>query len=216
MTIAGTIDNVDLLPILAPFQNPRAAVVVSEPTEIPTAGELPVLALGRIRLREVERQDAAALTELFARPEVSAFLSPPPASPEAFAEWIDLSRSRRLEHRAACYSVQDEASRVAGLYMCYRASPDEPEAELGFALAPHLWGTGVFAPAAHLFIDSLFDRWTLTRLIGRTQARNHRGLGAMRKLGATITEQHVRDGEAEFIWAIPRDCWATQRSRRQS
>lgn len=174
-----------------------------------------MLALGRIRLREVTHQDAAALTELFAKPEVSAFLSPPPATPEAFGEWIELSRSRRLENRAACYSVLDAVERVAGLYMCYRASPDEPEAELGFALAPRLWGTGVFAPAAHLFIDSLFDRWPLTRLIGRTQARNHRGLGAMRKLGATITEQHVREGEPEFIWAIPRDGWSTIQRPRQ-
>jgi RimJ/RimL family protein N-acetyltransferase len=189
---------------------------VSELTETPIDGELPVLTLGRIRLREVAPQDAASLTELFAKPEVSAYLSPPPATPEAFAEWIELSRSRRMENRAVCYSVLDAMDRVAGLYMCYRASPDEPEAELGFALAPHLWGTGVFAPAAHLFIDSLFARWPLTRLIGRTQARNHRGLGAMRKLGATITEQHVRDGEAEFIWAIPRDSWnIIQRPRRR-
>lgn len=174
-----------------------------------------MLALGRIRLREVEHQDAAPLTELFATPEVSAFLSPPPATPEAFKEWIELSRSRRVDNRAACYSVLEDGGRLAGLYMCYRASRDEPEAELGFALAPHLWGTGVFAPAAHLFIDTLFARWPLTRLIGRTQARNHRGLGAMRKLGATITEQHIREGEPEFIWAIPRDSWsAIQHPRR--
>lgn len=115
---------------------------MSDQIEAPTDGALPVLTLGRVRLREVVAQDAAALTALFARPEVSAFLSPPPATPEAFAEWIDLSRNRRAENRAACYSVLDDGDRVAGLYMCYRASPAEPEAELGFALAPRLWEIG--------------------------------------------------------------------------
>jgi len=29
----------------------------------------------------------------------------------------------------------------------------------------------------------------------------------MRKLGATIIKQTVREGEAEFVWAIRRDSW---------
>lgn len=186
-----------------------SAVVTSRPAESPAPRGLPILAHGRLRLREVEPADAAALAELFARPEVSAFLSPPPATPRAFEEWIEMSRGRRLEDRAACYTVM-EGGAVAGLYMCYRASATEPEAELGFALAPHLWGTGVFAPAAHLFIDSLFARWPIDRLMGRTLARNHRGLGAMRKLAAIITEQTVREGEPEFVWSIPRETRGTR------
>jgi RimJ/RimL family protein N-acetyltransferase len=98
--------------------------------------------------------------------------------------------------------------------MCLRMAPDANEAEIGFALAPHLWGTGVFQSAAEVYIDTLFARWPIARLIGRTLARNHRGLGAMRKLGATIVEHTQREDETEFVWAIKRDVW--QRASKPS
>jgi RimJ/RimL family protein N-acetyltransferase len=168
---------------------------------------------GHARLREVRLDDAAALSQLFARPEVSAFLSPPPESVEAFGEWITMSLGRRREGRAACYAVLDADAAVAGLFMCYRATPEDREAEIGFALAPQLWGTGVFTAAADLYVTCLFRHWPIERLIGKTLARNHRGLGAMRKLGATIIEQVVKeDGEAEFVWAIARGAWSRPRS----
>lgn len=175
---------------------------------------LPELANGRVRLREVQVGDAAALTELFARREVSEHLSPPPGTVEAFTEWIEMCLERRREGRAACYAVLDSNGRVSGLFMCLRMAPDANEAEIGFALAPHLWGTGVFQSAAEVYIDTLFARWPIARLIGRTLARNHRGLGAMRKLGATIVEHTQREDETEFVWAIKRDVW--QRASKPS
>lgn len=167
--------------------------------------------IGRVRLREVQVGDAAALTALFARPEVSEHLSPPPGTVDAFTEWIEMCLERRREGRAACYAVLDGEGEVSGLFMCVRMDPDGEEAELGFALAPHLWGTGLFARAAEVYIDALFARWTIARLIGRTLARNHRGLGAMRKLGATIVEHTTREDEVEFVWAISRDAWRRRR-----
>ena len=41
---------------------------------------LPVLVRDGIRLREVDPTDAAALTALFKKPEVSAYLDPPPGT----------------------------------------------------------------------------------------------------------------------------------------
>ncbi len=185
---------------------------MTEPAASPDEA-LPALEDARVRLREVRLADAAALTQLFARPEVSAYLSPPPDTVEAFGEWIGMSLGRRREGRAACYAVLDGEGAVSGLFMCYRATPQDGEAEIGFALAPHLWGTGVFIAAADLYVTSLFRQWPIDRLVGKTLARNHRGLGAMRKLGATIIEQVVKDdGEAEFVWAIARDAWPRLRS----
>lgn len=166
---------------------------------------LPTLSRGAIRLREVSIEDAAALTALFAREEVSAFLSPPPATVEDFVAWIELSRSRHIDNKAACYSVFTAAiDEPVGLFMCVRGTPTEDTGEIGFALSPAVWGTGVFRETADLYINFLFEHWKLPTLTGRTLARNHRGLGAMRKLKATIVEQTVRGGEAEFVWQIRR------------
>ncbi|MEP6783311.1 MAG: GNAT family N-acetyltransferase [Acidobacteriota bacterium] len=162
-----------------------------------------MLARDRIRLREVDLSDAAALTELFQMPEVSKHLDPPPATPEDFSSWIALSQSRRVEGRAACYTLLTDAEQVVGLFMALRF--DEPHrAEIGFALAPHLWGTGTFQQAAEIYIDFLFSQWGVTSLIGKTQVSNARGMGAMRKLGAVVLEEIERNGHPEYVWTIER------------
>jgi RimJ/RimL family protein N-acetyltransferase len=164
---------------------------------------LPVLSCDGIRLREVHLSDAAALTALFQVPEVSAYLDPPPATPEEFAAWIALSQSRRAERKAACYTLLTGDDQVSGLFMALRF--DHPDtAEIGFALAPHLWGTGVFVKAIELYLDFLFNQWGVKTLMGKTLARNERGVGAMRKLGATVIETADRNGVAEFVWTLER------------
>jgi RimJ/RimL family protein N-acetyltransferase len=166
---------------------------------------LPPLRCGRVQLREVREEDAPALTVLFGRPEVSAHLSPPPATVEAFLDWIRLFQAKRADGQATCYALIDEAEEPVGIFMSYRTHAAEPTAEIGFAMAPHLWGTGVFCPTALVFLDFLFAEWNVTSLTGRTLVRNHRALGAMRKLGAIIVEETQRDGKPELIWTIKRD-----------
>jgi RimJ/RimL family protein N-acetyltransferase len=166
---------------------------------------LPLLSCGRMRLREVCDEDAPTLTVLFARPEVSAHLSPPPSTVEAFLDWIRLFQSKRAEGHATCYALIDENEEPVGIFMSYRTNAKEPTAEVGFAMAPHLWGTGVFCPTAEIFLDFLFANWNVKSLTGRTLVRNHRALGAMRKLGAIIVEETLRDGKPELIWTIRRE-----------
>ena len=164
---------------------------------------LPVLACGGIRLREVHLSDAAALTALFQLPEVAAHLDPPPATPVEFGAWIALSQSRRADDKAACYTLLNDRDEVSGLFMALRLEhPDR--AEIGFALAPQLWGTGVFIKAIELYLDFLFDEWGVKMLVGKTLARNERGVGAMRKLGATVIETADRNGDPEYVWTLER------------
>jgi RimJ/RimL family protein N-acetyltransferase len=167
---------------------------------------LPVLTQDDVCLREVQLADAAALVALFARPDISAHLAPPPANVDAFNGWIDLSHSRRSERRAACYTLFTGDNVVSGLFMALRQETGD-HAEIGFAIAPHLWGTGVFVKAAHIYVTFLFDQWNVTTLVGRTLKRNVRGVGAMRKLGATVIEQADRNGEAELVWTITEADW---------
>lgn len=164
---------------------------------------LPVLARGGIRLREVHLSDAAALTVLFQRPEVAEHLDPPPATTADFGAWIALSQSRRVDGRAACYTLLTGADEVSGLFMALRFEEFE-RAEIGFAMAPHLWGTGVFQVAIGLYLDFLFNTWGVKTLIGKTQVTNARAMGAMRKLGATVVEETTRNGNAEYVWTIER------------
>ena len=164
---------------------------------------LPVLACDGIRLREVHLSDAAALTALFQMPDVSAYLDPPPATIDEFGSWITLSQSRRADGRAACYTLLTGKDEVSGLFMALRMD-NMDRAEIGFAISPRLWGTGVFIKTMNVYLDFLFNEWGVKTLLGKTAEQNDRGVGAMHKLGATVIDRSVRNGVPEFIWTIER------------
>ena len=164
---------------------------------------LPVLSQADLCLREVELSDAAALVALFARADVSAHLDPPPATIDDFATWITLSQSRRADNRAACYTLLTGNQEVSGLFMALRLDGDS-RAEIGFAMSPALWGSGVFQKAVTLYLDFLFNQWGVKTLVGKTLVRNARGVGAMRKLGAKVVDEAVRNGHPEYIWTLER------------
>lgn len=164
---------------------------------------LPVLSQDAVYLREVELSDAAALSALFARPDVSAHLDPPPRTTAEFGAWITLSQSRRAKGRAACYTLLTGDQQVSGLFMALRIEGDN-RAEIGFAMSPELWGTGVFQKAVSLYLDFVFNEWGVKTLIGKTLVRNVRGVGAMKKLGASVIEESIRNGQPEYVWTLER------------
>ena len=164
---------------------------------------LPVLTRGDVCLREVQVSDAAALVALFAMPDVAAHLDPPPATVADFSSWIELTQARRADDRAACYTLLTGNQEVSGLFMALRLDGDN-RAEIGFAIAPSLWGTGVFQQAVGCYLEFLFNEWGVKTLVGKTLVRNARGVGAMRKLGAQVVEQSVRNGQPEYIWTLQR------------
>ncbi len=168
-----------------------------------TVHTLPVLSQDDVCLREVHLSDAAALSALFARAEVSAHLDPPPGTIAEFDAWIALSQTRRSDNRAACYTLLTGNQEVSGLFMALRLENGD-RAEIGFAISPALWGTGVFQKAVTLYLDFLFNVWGVKTLVGKTLVRNARGIGAMRKLGATIVEESIRNGQPEYIWTLER------------
>ena len=169
-----------------------------------TVHTLPVLLQDDVCLREVLLSDATALMALFALPDVSAHLDPPPATLGDFCAWISLSQSRRVDGRAACYTLLTGNQEVSGLFMALRIEGDEDRAEIGFAIAPVLWGTGIFKKAVTIYLEFLFNEWGVTTLVGKTLVRNARGVGAMRKLGAKVVEESNRNGQREYIWTLER------------
>lgn len=168
-----------------------------------TVESLPELVREGIRLREVHLSDAAALTTLFKQPEVSKHLDPPPATIEDFGSWISLSQARRAEGRAACYTLITGEDEISGLFMALRFEGQD-RAEIGFAMAPHLWGTGVFQKTIDVYFDFLFSEWGVKTLVGKTQVTNLRAMGAMRKVGAKVIEENERNGHREYVWTIER------------
>jgi len=175
---------------------------------------LPTLAGTMTMLRELRLSDAPALLVSMSANDVSRFISPPPATVDGFAKFIEWSHRERAAGRSACYGVVPHGSSAAvGVFQLRSMDPDFATTEWGFALAVEYWGTGLFAESAELVVDFAFEVLGVQRLEARAALKNGRGSGALRKMGAAqegvLRRSLLRHGEHldQALWAILREDW---------
>jgi len=146
---------------------------------------LPVLAAGRVVLRELRADDAPSLCALLTTEEVSRFISPPPTTVEGFERFIAWTQRQRAAGAYACYAVTLRGRDTAiGIFQIRRLDATFELAEWGFAIGSTFWGTGLFQESARLVLDFAFDVVGVRRLEARAALLNGRGNGALRRIGA--------------------------------
>ena len=175
---------------------------------------LPVLAAGKVTLRELRLSDAAALLELLTTDEVARFISPPPTTVEAFERFIAWTHRERAAGRYVCFAVVPRGFDTAiGIFQVRSVDPATGTAEWGFAIGSAFWGTGVFMDAARLTIEFAFETVGIARLEARAAVLNGRGSGALAKVGAVreaiLRRSFLRRGEYldQVLWSILRQDW---------
>jgi len=200
-------------------QGPRRPLTreQAERSEAPTSDwrtALPTLKGTLATLRELRTSDAPALLTMLSSEEVVQFVPPLPDEVGGFERFILSAHAQRMSGSYACFGVVPKGTQaVAGLFQLRQMEPGFTNAEWGFAMAPEYWGTGVFLEGAKLVADFAFDCVGVHRLEARVCARNGRGNGAMRKLGATqegvLRRSFLRKGEYldRVLWSILRDDW---------
>lgn len=147
---------------------------------------VPVLTSRALSVREVTPQDASPLLAMLGAHDVSRFLSPHPATADAFGRFVTWTHQQRAAGQYVCLAVVPAGmSTPIGLFQVRSLEPRFSTAEWGFALASPFWGTGLFVEAARLVGDFVFGTIGVRRLEARACVKNHRGNGALRKLGAT-------------------------------
>ena len=156
---------------------------------------LPRLRTGRVSLREIEPDDEVAIVRLFRNPRVHRHLADPPRTRAAFRQFLDWSAKNRLAGRYTGFAVRRDG-RTVGMMFVWVTAPGT--AEIGFALDPSVWGTGVFPRAARLMCRFAFVRMRLHRLEMRIAVENRRAHVAAQKLGAIpeglLRQSFVKDG----------------------
>jgi RimJ/RimL family protein N-acetyltransferase len=145
-------------------------------------GGLPTLRQGRVSLREIQPEDEDPIVALFRDPRVSRHLANPPRSRKAFRQFLKWAAGTRLAGRYTGFAVR-HGGRTVGMMYVWVVAPGT--AEIGFALTPALWGTGVFRAAGALLCRFAFDVMKLHRLEMRVAVDNTRAQVAVYKLGAT-------------------------------
>jgi RimJ/RimL family protein N-acetyltransferase len=147
--------------------------------------ELPTIHVETGTLREVASRDAASLAEALSSARVSQYLARGPETAAEFDRFISWVRRERRAGRYLCFGVVPRGERHArGLFQLWPVEPGFGTAEMGFALDPALWGTGLFLDCATAVIAFGIDTLGVRRFEFRSAVANARGTGALRKLGA--------------------------------
>jgi RimJ/RimL family protein N-acetyltransferase len=175
----------------------------------------PVLTGEHCALRELQVADAPLLVPVLTDPEVTRFMSPPPATVERFAWFIEWSRREREAGRYLAFALVPHAQAApVGVLQLRQLEPEFRTAEWGVAMAPQYWGAGLFLDAARLLLDFAFTELGVHRLEARAALANSRSQAAMRKLGA-VQEGVLRrslttaDGQRldQVLWSLLDEDW---------
>lgn len=173
---------------------------------------LPVLTGKLVTLRELQRSDARALYSTLRRPEVARFTWPPPPSIDAFERFIEWAQAERATGKYICYGILPRGGEhVVGLFELRQLQPGFFRGELGFAIDPDVWGTGIFSESAGLLLEFAFQVVKAHRIEARAAVTNTRGNAALRKIGArqegVLRAAFVCDGHYldQNLWAILSD-----------
>jgi RimJ/RimL family protein N-acetyltransferase len=146
--------------------------------------EMPVLEAERVRLRPLERADAAELHAVFSDPETMRYWSEPPhpsaARTEAVLDAIDEGFERRELLQWGIERKQD--GRLLGTVTLIAAG-SQPRAELGYILGREHWRQGYAGEAQRRTIEFAFGELGLHRLEADTHPGNAPSLRSLERLG---------------------------------
>jgi [ribosomal protein S5]-alanine N-acetyltransferase len=173
---------------------------------------LPVLVGSTITLRELRASDAHALLATFGSPEVTRLISPPPPTVDGFEKFVAWTQRQREGGQSFAFGIAlKDSDVVVGLFQVRALQPGFDVAEWGFALGSEHWGCGLFADAAELVLDFVFNIVGVHRLEARAALKNGRGNGALQKLGAAqegiLHRSFLRNGvyHDQALWTILAD-----------
>jgi RimJ/RimL family protein N-acetyltransferase len=179
---------------------------------------LPILVDPVVTVREPGTSDVPALLTMLTTEEVAHFAWPLPKTVDGLEDFVAQCRQERRSGRGAWFAVVPDGAREAvGLFWVHKLEPGFTVAEWSFAIGSPYWGTGLFVAAARLVCEFAFEVVGTRRLEVRTAARNGRGNGALRKIGAVqegvLRKSFSRNGQPvdQILWAINDDDWRRTR-----
>ncbi|MGB7220168.1 MAG: GNAT family N-acetyltransferase [Vicinamibacterales bacterium] len=198
--------------VMLPLTTPTPAA--QEVVQSDWRHQLPTLRGQQVTLRELRTSDAASLFAMLTTEEVARFISPPPTTVDGFERFIAWTLRQRTAGVYACFAVTLKGYDTAiGIFQMRELEPGFGTAEWGFALGSAFWGTGVFQEGATLMVNFAFETVGVHRLEARAAAKNGRGNGALRKMGAVqeglLRRSFLRNGEYldQNLWTILDEDW---------
>ncbi|MEV4556238.1 GNAT family N-acetyltransferase [Kitasatospora sp. NPDC049285] len=194
----------------------------------PLEGEL-------VRLLPLTAEHAPALLEAAREHRERYRFTDVPGSPEAMRAYVERALAQRSAQAAVPFAVtaRHDGQVLGTTRFCYfeywRRPADRPHrpagrpdaAEIGYTwLAHRAQGTGVNRESKRLLLEVAFERWALSRITFRTDARNAYSRRALESLGAHL-DGVLRSAQAGYdgtvrdnaVYSILDREWPTVRAR---
>src|SRR3954452_11452083 len=172
----------------------------------------------RLTLRYARADDAPALYELGADPEVSRFFSwGPYTEPAEASAFIERMREQREAGERVEFVIADEHDRPLGITGLSEFSARDRRAVVGTWLGRPYWGSGANAESKALVLAFGFRSLGLQRISAYAHPENLRSLAALERLGfvqeGTLVGWQLHDGQRGDvrILRLLREQWEASR-----
>jgi ribosomal-protein-alanine N-acetyltransferase len=170
---------------------------------------MPTIETPRLILRPFTLDDAANHARIYAKPEVTRYLSRGPFLGEEAARRsrasLNLFIDHWKEHGFGVWAVIDRATGALIGQCGLKYLPDSPEVEILYALDTPYWGQGVATEAAAAALRHGFESTRLERIVAVAMPEHRRSHRVMEKLGMTYEGMvEVYGGIRAVLYAISR------------
>jgi RimJ/RimL family protein N-acetyltransferase len=139
----------------------------------------------RLLIRKWNDEDAAAVEDIYLKPEVMQFIPGGVWSPDRTARIIAKMRELEIEQGYGFYPVVVKSlGKVIG--HCGLGHLEQtPEIEVAFILDSPYWGKGYASEAARAMLALGFAKPDISRIVAVAFPQNARSMGVMRSIGMT-------------------------------
>ncbi|MPY80472.1 MAG: GNAT family N-acetyltransferase [Actinophytocola sp.] len=170
----------------------------------------------RLLLRPFTWDDAPALIDMHARPDVARYLLWEPRDEQTTRQVLERHLDLRFEgngDRVTLAGIELASGGFVGEFVLILRDRENRGGEVGYILHPDHHGKGYATEGAREMLRLGFDTHGLHRIIGRLDARNMASAAVLRKLGMRHEAHFVRNelvkGEwtDEAVYAMLADEW---------
>ncbi|HTI64277.1 MAG TPA: GNAT family N-acetyltransferase [Gemmatimonadaceae bacterium] len=175
--------------------------------------EIPTLTTERLVLRALDGEDFPAWAAMNADPEFArVFGYPAPLSAEEAWRALALQIGHWTLRGFGMWAVAEHATPRRFLGRIGFFQPEGwPGFELGWALAPEVWGRGYATEGALAALRFAFTTLDRPRVLSLVSPQNIRSAGVARRIGEQIVDRIELRGKPADVWAIDRSTWLARR-----
>jgi ribosomal-protein-alanine N-acetyltransferase len=139
----------------------------------------------RLLLRKWNDEDAAAVEDIYIKPEVMEFIPGGVWGPDRTARAVARMRELDIEQGFGFYPVLVKSiGKIIG-HCGLGFLEQTPEIEVAYILDSRYWGQGYASEAAKATIAHGFSRLNISRIVAVAFPENVRSIGVMRSIGMT-------------------------------